>query len=147
MEMHEEQIRNKIAEIGSAIFYNVSQSPKMISTHLISSVSYDEDGRLYFFTPRPQFLQKEDIRFPAKLDFYKKGNPFFIKINGVAEVLTDIQEINRIHIRSNHTLHEPAGITPYALVRLDVEKVEYTDHTPKSKGLIDRLRAVFLSWF
>lgn len=147
MEMQEEHIRNKITEIGSAIFYNVSQAPKMISIGLISSVSYDEEGRLYFFTPRPQYLQKEDIHFPAELDFYKKGTPVFIKINGMAEVLTDDHEIDQFHLRYLHSLIEPARRSAYALIRLNVHKVEYIDHSAKSIKFFEKIRSAFTSWF
>lgn len=147
MEMQEELIRNKVSEIGSALFYNVSQAPKMITAGIISSVSYDEEGRLYFFTTRPQVLLKEDIRFPAELDFYRKGTPFFIKINGIAEVLTDIHEIDRLHSRHHHALREPAGRASYALVRLHIQRVEYTDHTEKPTGIFNRLRTALQSWF
>lgn len=147
MEMQEEHIRNKITEIGSAIFYNVSQMPKMISSGLISAVSYDEEGRLYFFTPRPQYLLKEDIHFPAELDFYKKGNSVFIKINGMAEVLTDDHEIDQLHLRYLHSLIEPAGRSAYALIRLNVHKVEYTDHSAKNIGFFEKIRSAFTSWF
>lgn len=147
MEMHEELIRNKVTEIGSAIFHNVSDAPKMISTGLISSVRYDEEGRIYFFTPRPQFLIEEDLRFPAVLDFYRKGNPFFIKMNGIAEVITDESDMKSIHFRSQNNLREPAGRNEYALVRFNVERVEYTDHNIKPYGFFNRLRAALHTWF
>lgn len=147
MEMQEELIRNKVTELGSAIFHNVSDAPKMISTSLISSVKYDEEGRIYFFTPRPQFLVEDDMRFPAVLDFYKKGKPYFIKLNGVAELVTNDTELHSIHIRHLQHLSEPAGRSSYALVRFNVERVEYTAHDEKPYSFFDRLRAAIHSWF
>ena len=144
MEMHEEIILNKVTEIGSAIFHNVSDAPKLISTSLISSIKYDEEGRIYFFTPRPHFLIEDDLRFPAVLDFYRKGRPYFIKLNGIAELLTTNEAD---HFSYQQSLQESAGSTFYTLVRFNIERVEYTAFDKKPISFIDRLCAMIYSWF
>lgn len=148
MEMqHELLIRNKVSEIGSAIFYNVSDAPKPFSAGLISSVQYDEDGLLYFFASRPKHLVQEDCRFPAVLDFYRKGKPYFLKINGTAELVTDERELLYYRSRLDDTVQEPASRPHTALVRLRVERVEYTDHTAPTTGFFQRIRSAVHSWF
>jgi len=143
MEMQNQFIRDKVAELGVAIFYNVSDNPNMITNSLVSFICYDEEGRLYFFISRPLYLMQEDIRFPAVLDFYRKGQPYFIKINGIAELLTEKDEIKKIIDK----IKDPSGLHSHALVRLAINKAEYTVCSVNAGGFFNHLKAALLSIF
>lgn len=144
MEMQKEYLRSKLTEIGSAIFHNVSDEPKLISSSIISAVRCDDDGRVYFFAARPPVLLEEDLRFPAVLDFYKKGKPYFIKLNGIAELLTDDTTICAYSSRLFSSI-DPAGRSNVALVRFNVEKVEYSGRLYKLPGLWKKLISALYS--
>ncbi len=147
MEMQEEIVRHRILEIRSAILYNVSEAPKPFSSGLITAVSYGNDGSLFFFASCPQFLTAEDKRFPGVLVFFKKGNTYFITLNGMAELLHVNEEGIPI------TDGAPEGVLPsadsdkMALFRFRIDKIECTDHSVPSSGFLKRIRTAVYSWF
>lgn len=132
-----------VSDLGIAIFYNVSDAPKMISSGLVTSVYYDDASRIYFFISRPRYLMEDDFRFPAILDFYRKEKSYFIKIQGVAEILSDADEINNVKGK----ILKPVGEQSYSLVRLDINKIEYSDHSKQANGFFDHIKAVLSAIF
>jgi hypothetical protein len=82
-------IRERINEIESALFFNESSNPILLPTCIVSANGLDEDGYIVFFMTRAQYCLPEiEHGFPARLDFYKKGKPFFLKIKGNATIIT-----------------------------------------------------------
>ena len=147
MEMQEEIVRHRILEIGSAILYNVSEAPKPFSSGLITAVSYGNDGSLFFFASCPQFLTAEDKRFPGVLVFFKKGNTYFITLNGMAELLHVNNEGLTITDSITDPVQCPEGPEKMALFRFRIDKIEYTDHSDPSSGFLKRIRTAVYSWF
>src|SRR5215475_10422208 len=88
-------LKSKITELQTALFYTESVSPIKLPTHVISDVEVDMEGNIWFAIPRPSMhidaYEKEVI---AKLDFFKKGKDFFVKVKGVATLLTDAAMID-----------------------------------------------------
>jgi len=90
-------LRDRIYEIGSALFFNTSNAAFKIPVAIISALKVDDQGNILFFQHRPNlFMEEGDKEFPAKLDFYRKGKPFFLQVSGKALVITDEQEINEL---------------------------------------------------
>lgn len=88
-------IRSRINEIRSALFFNEGGYPGVYSAGIISALEVNDEGQILFFINKPEFMLTEDRRFPARLEFYRKGKPFFIKVKGVAEILTDVDLLGR----------------------------------------------------
>jgi hypothetical protein len=147
MEMQEKIVRHRILEIGTAILYNVSEAPKPFSTGLISAVSYGNDGSLFFFASCPQFLVADDRRFPGVMVFFKKGNSFFITLNGTAELLSVNKDTSQVRSDRDTCIKPPPGAEKKALFRFQIDKIEYTDHSGPPAGFLKRIRTAVYSWF
>ena len=96
-DIHISLLRDRIQEIGSALFFNTGNSMFKVPPAIISALRVDEQGNIWFFLHKPEFMIEEsDREFPAKLDFYRKGKPFYLQVSGKAEMITDEQEINSL---------------------------------------------------
>ncbi|WEK33501.1 MAG: hypothetical protein P0Y53_13500 [Candidatus Pseudobacter hemicellulosilyticus] len=83
-------LRDRIHEIRSALFSNTSNATYKLPTCIISALNIDSEGMICFFIRRPdQYMEEHEKEFPARLDFYRKGKPFFLKISGDAQLVTD----------------------------------------------------------
>lgn len=117
-------LREKIQEIGSAIFYNQSDSVVKLPTSIVSSLKTDEYGYVWFFVQKPkQSLRFFEQEFPARLDFFRKGSNCFLQISGKGYVVSDPEEIN-----AYTTLPEEKAVLlsdTSVLVKVKILKAEY----------------------
>src|ERR1017187_7264969 len=93
-------IQQKINELQTALFFVISNTVLKIPSHIVTAAEADEEGRIWFAIPKPvQSVGEFDKEFPAKLDFFKKGKEFYLKIEGKASIMTDADELkNVVHI-------------------------------------------------
>ena len=117
-------LRDRIHEIRSALFANTSNEAFKLPTCIISALNIDNEGNVCFFIRRPDvYMEEYDMEFPAKLDFYRKGKPFFLKISGMAQVVKDQDEmLNYIGLPGNVDL---PSLSKLLLVKVKVEQAEY----------------------
>src|SRR3982750_3520833 len=88
-------LQEKIQEIGSAIFFNESDSVLKLPTSIVTTLKVDEYGYVWFFIQKPkQDLREFDNEFPVRLDFFKKGKNYFLQVKGKGWVVTDPEEMN-----------------------------------------------------
>jgi general stress protein 26 len=117
-------LQKRIEEIGSAIFYNLSESVLKLPTSIVSTLKVDEYGFIWFFVQKPkQQLSEFDQEFPVKLDFYKKGMGYFLQVSGRGFVVSDPEEMNayvtlpdEIKMLTNENM---------ALVKVKIQKADY----------------------
>ena len=87
-------LQQKIQELGSAIFYNLSDAVLKLPTCLISKPAVDDFGFVWTWVPRPkQSIAEFENGFPVRLDFYCKGSSCFLKVSGTAWIVTDPEEL------------------------------------------------------
>src|SRR3977135_2659643 len=90
-------IQHKIEELRNALFFSTTQSLLKIPTHIVNVLKVDELGQIWFAIPKPaQHIHEFDNSFAAKLDFFKKGKDFYLKLLGKAFIVNDPEEINTI---------------------------------------------------
>src|SRR5215469_13598776 len=88
-------LKSKITDLQTALFYTESASPIKLPTHVITDVEVDMEGRIWFAVPRPAMhIDAYEREVMAKLDFFKRGKDFFVKVKGLAMLLTDAATIN-----------------------------------------------------
>lgn len=88
-------MRERIEEIGSAIFHNLSNSVLKLPTSVVSTLKVDEYGFIWFLVQKPkQELKEFEQEFPTKMDFYRKGAGYFLQVYGKGYVVTDPEEMN-----------------------------------------------------
>lgn len=122
-----EFLRDRIQNIGTAIFFNLSDSLLKLPTAIISNLNVDTQGNVWFYTRKPHsHVQSLETNFPVRLDFFKKGADYFLQVSGKAYVVTDGEVCNTVAA----TLGEPE-VADVVLVRVKMLKVEYFETSTK----------------
>ena len=147
-EAHAEMIKNKIAELRSALFFSESASLIQLPTHVVSDTEIDEKGDIWFVIPKPvQHIDAFDKEIPAKLDFFKKGLSFFVKVTGTAFLITDQAEIENAAGLSAEMRERMKDVRSLA-VRINVQDSDLIDNTPKpTKNWLHSTSMQLSSWF
>ena len=81
-------IQQKVNSIGTALFFCGNNSPLPFSTYIITALKTDEQGCIWFFISRGSDQQLHSAAaFGVQLEFYRKGYPEIVKINGKASII------------------------------------------------------------
>lgn len=125
-------LQDKIRQIGSAIFFNLSDSVLKLPTSLISTLKVDDFGYVWFFVKKPnQHLKEFEQEFPVRLDFFKKGVDYFLQVTGKGWVVNDPEELNSLLLDTNDwgSISEDM-----VLVKVKILKAEYYESMAKTKS-------------
>jgi len=129
-----EFIRNRIYEIRTALLYSLSDEIIKLPTSLISVQKVDEKGQIWFLMNRtPQLMEKNEQRFPARLQFYRKGKPFYMQVSGHAAMVENIAALN--HLFSAPRTIRKAVSHNLIVVKLKIDSVEYHERTVATKPM------------
>jgi hypothetical protein len=125
-------LQDKIEQIGSAIFFNQSESVLKLPTSLVSNIKVDDFGYLWFFVKKPkQHLQEFDNEFPTRLDFFKKGVDYFLQVNGKGWVVADPEEQSTFLEMFNDI--DAGLLEDMVLVKVKMLKAEYYETQLRTK--------------
>ncbi|MDF2188558.1 pyridoxamine 5'-phosphate oxidase family protein [Paraflavitalea sp. CAU 1676] len=115
------QIKEQIMTLGSALFFTENESLLKLPVHVINNVQIDEQNRIWFLIQRPtQALTEFDQELPAKLDFFKKGISFYIKIKGTAMIVDNAAKLNELSAEGEDT-------TGMVAICVKIKQVEITE--------------------
>src|ERR1700748_570895 len=94
-------LREKIKELENALFMSESNALVSLPTHIVRVSEVDEEGNIWFIIPKPtQVIESFSKEMPAKLDFFKKGKEFFLKVSGIATIIWSAQELTCNKLKS-----------------------------------------------
>src|SRR5689334_13472249 len=117
-------LQEKIQEIGSAIFFNLSDSVLKLPTSIVTTLKVDDYGYVWFFIQKPrQSLKEFEKEFPVRLDFFRKGKSCFLQVNGKAWMVNDPEEMNA-YVSIPET-GETFPVSEMVLVKVKIMKAEY----------------------
>ena len=138
-------LKSKITELQSALFFTESKSIVKLPTHVVSEVELDSDGQIWFMIPKPAMhIEAYDREIPAKLDFFKKGKDFFVKIRGIAYLQADATEANSLSSEMKQRMNDETLI----VVKVKVDDADLVDNTPKpAQNWLQMSRTQLSSWF
>jgi general stress protein 26 len=120
-------LREKIKELENALFMSESNALVSLPTHIVHVSEVDDEGNIWFIIPKPtQVIESFSKEMPAKLDFFKKGSSFFLKISGVASIVWTAREM-----RDANLSNELIGSLKKGNVAVKV-KVELSEHIEKA---------------
>jgi len=115
--------------LENALFMSESNALVSLPTHIVRVTEVDEEGNVWFIIPRPtQVIESFSKEMPAKLDFFKKGKEFFLKISGVASIIWSETEIKEASLSKQFSESLRKGDVA---VKVKVEVSEYVQKTPK----------------
>ena len=140
-------LQEKISDLRSALFFSLTNSVLKIPTTIVTALRVDEVGQVWFFVNRPmQNIQEFDREFPARLEFFKKGKPFYLKIMGKACIVNDPEEVNGLVSVSEDI--KCKALHQLVLVKVKIQSAEYMENSPaETNGWLHALRAQFYKWF
>lgn len=141
-------LKSKIMELQSALFFTESVSIVKLPTHVISDVEVDEEGNIWFVIPKPAMhIEAFEKEIFAKLDFFRKGLDFFVKVKGTAILQTSIEEFGNnqdLSVEMRERMKDENMIG----VKVRVMDSDVVDNTPKpSQNWLQSSRSHLSSWF
>jgi hypothetical protein len=81
-------LAEKMKELENALFVSETRSLSKLPAHIVQIAEVDEEGNAWFIIPRPtQVIESFDAAMPARLDFFKKGKGFYLKLRGLASLV------------------------------------------------------------
>ena len=123
-------LSEKIKELENALFMSDSKALVNLPTHIVRNSAVDEQGNIWFIIPKPtQVVESFSKEIPARLDFFKKGKEFFLKISGVASLVWSAAEINSTAISKQFFDSFERGNV--VAVQVKVVTSEYVEKMPK----------------
>lgn len=132
--------REKIQELRSALFFNTSNAVLKLPPCIITTLKVDEAGQVWFFVGRPgQYLHEFDREFPAKLNFFRKGKPFFLNLTGKAFIVSDPEELNEL-ISVDDDVKKKA-MANMVLIKFKITNVLYDERPARAQSIAQKLRA------
>jgi len=142
-----ETLIGRILELQSALFFTESSSLVKLPTHVIPEVEVDEEHNIWFVIARPaQHIDAFEKEIPAKLDFFRKGKDFFVKVRGTAQLVDDLKVIENKKLSGQ--MQERIKDGQAIAVRLKIKEADLVDNTPKlSQGWLQSGRTQLSSWF
>jgi general stress protein 26 len=124
-------LQKKIQELQSALFLTESDSLVKMPTHVVTAAEADDAGQIWFIIPKPsQDVNAFDKAFSAKLDFFKKGKGFYLKIQGMASIVTNKEEIKAINGISKEA-REKMGEKEVVAIKVKILFADYFENLPK----------------
>src|ERR1700761_1982012 len=122
-------LKSKIMELQSALLFTESKSIVKLPTHVISDVELDSDGNIWLVIPQPAMhIEAYEKEIPAKLDFFKKGKDFFVKVRGTAYLQTDLAEAGEMLSEEMCQRMQDESVMA---VKVLVQESELVDNSPK----------------
>ena len=122
-------LRGKIQELENALFMSESNALVSLPTHIVRVSEVDEEGNVWCIIPKPtQVIESFSKEMPAKLDFFKKGTSFFLKISGVASIVWTANEMKEANLSEEFSGSLKKG---NVAVKVKVELTEYIEKAPK----------------
>lgn len=139
-------LSEKIKELENALFMSESGALVNLPTHIVRITEIDGEGNIWFIIPRPtQVLESFSREMPARLDFFKKGKDFFLKISGLATIAWSAEEMKGTTL----TKQFPGSFDKDKMVAVKV-KVEYSEYVEKtvkqSSNPIKQVGAQVYNW-
>src|ERR1700676_4068721 len=120
-------IEEKVMDLENALFFSMSDAVLKIPTCVIKVLETDELGQLWFVIPKPsQFIHAFDKTFPVKLDFFRKGRDYYLKIFGKAFLVNDPEEINAVECLNERTKKQ-ARQNETMLIKVQMTNAEYVE--------------------
>lgn len=140
-------LQEKIKEIGSAIFYNLSDSVLKLPTSIVSTLHVDDYGFVWFAMKKPrQHVKEFEAEFPVRLDYFKKGAGAFLQVSGKGWMVSDPEEMSVLQLDA----HEVSSLARQesVLVKVKILKADVYDNvTTGRKKRWNNWMSSITSWF
>ena len=126
-------LKRKLLELNSALFFVENDSLFKLPNHLVTEMELNEDGdEIRFAIPKPaQDIEAFDKEFPVRMEFFKKGIAYRLKIQGKGFIKEDAAELEN-WLAASPTRQEKVKNEPTIMVKVVVKYVDYTGNINSS---------------
>ena len=122
-------VEEKVRDLENALFFSTSDAVLKMPACVVRVLEIDELGHLWFVVPKPtQFVYTFEKIFPVKLDFFRKGRDYFMKILGKAFIVNDPEEINGIEGLSDF-IKQRARRNELVILKVQITHADYGERT------------------
>jgi len=119
-------LKRKLSELNSALFFAEGDSLFKLPNHLVTEMEINDDGEIRFVIPKPaQNIEAFDKEFPVRLEFFKKGIAYRLKIQGKGFIVEDGAEMNK-WLSYSTSRQEKAQHESLLMIKVSVQFVDYT---------------------
>jgi hypothetical protein len=122
--MHGKFLQKRLSELNNALFFAEGNALIKLPNHCVTEMEID-NTEIFFVLPKPaQAIAAFDTEFPARLDFFKKGKSFRIKVQGKAQLIADPVEIANRCAASSQLQHK-ADADNVIMIKVSIQFVDY----------------------
>jgi hypothetical protein len=135
-----EKMTSQIENLKTAVFSDFSESIVKFPNSIIRIISANEDGKIWFLLPKPYLdISGIEKKFPATLRFYNKKYNYYVNVEGVAELISNVEAFPDKAV-SNFALLANKDL----LIRVRISRMEYFEKGKSRKAnLFDPLVDLF----
>lgn len=88
-------IREKIQELQTALVFPETNALAKVPNYVISAAQTDDTGNIWFIIRRPAvYMEQDEWQFPCRMDFFKKGLNYHMKVYGHACIISNFNEVS-----------------------------------------------------
>ena len=126
-------LKRKLLELNSALFFAENDSLFKLPNHLVTEMELNDDGdEIRFAIPKPaQDIEAFDKEFHVRMEFFKKGIAYRLKIQGKGFIVEDAAELEK-WFAASPARQEKAKNEPMIIVKVVVKYVDYTGNINSS---------------
>jgi len=118
-------VQEKINELQTALFYDLSNSVLKIPVSVIQVLTLDELGQIWFAMPfQSHYSQDYNRDFLTELHFFRKGKDFYLNITGKAFLVLDPEEVNNLYSVPDE-LKKKVQAKELALLNVKIRTADY----------------------
>jgi general stress protein 26 len=137
-------LKRKLTELNSALFFAEGDSLFKLPNHLVTEMELNDEGEIRFVIPKPaQDLEAFDKEFAARLEFFKKGIAYRLKVQGKGTIVEDSAEIEK-WLAASDARQEKVKNEPAIMIKVEVKFVDYTGNI--SNSFPSRLKMQLSEW-
>lgn len=143
-------VEEKVRDLENALFFSTSDAILKIPTCVVRILRIDEFGQLWFVVPKPtQFIHTFDKIFQAKLDFFRKGRDYYLKILGKAYIINDPEEVNSIE-GLGEAIKQKARRNELVILKVKITHADYMEKNQAKvspRMLMSHAKLLIHQWF
>ena len=130
-------LQKKLTELNNALFFAEGNALIKLPNSCITEMDVTEEGKIIFVLPKPaQDITAFDTEFPVRLDFFKKGKPFRLKVQGKGILVSDHTEIITRCAAATQLQHKAGA--DVIMIKVQPQFVDYTG--PMNDSFSDRIK-------
>ena len=118
-------LQEKINSLQTALFFSMSSSVLKFPVTIINALKVDEAGQIWFCMPvPPQSIKEFDDGFHSLLQFFRKGENFYLKIQGKAFIVNDPEQVSAVFFISDDCKKDII-LGASVLIRVQIQCADY----------------------